>query len=354
MNEAPVNTCTGEWTQSESPRFVNAITYGPQLLPEICRRADQARTQLLSVVLLMYFLLGVLLFFADGSSILLWISVLLLPLLMSRWTGRRAVRQSMARAQVLYGEPEKQILSFDEDKVTILSLHSGGRITLPYARIRRVNQSRHCFFLEADCNALLLSVDKAGFQRGNPQDFLPFIQGKLAQAGRKPGASRWSWLRTLGRVLGLMLLIFSVVNLSFSIRDISSIHSSSDYTDMGLRSFAPDQVLSVQDDRHSHKTVYLVEYVAEGGTPYRHRSQGFPDIASAQDLFDQGPIDLRVVIMPGGQGFFVLPPEQELKDYLDTTRGLHLRNLALSGGYLLCYGAIWLVIVWKRRERPGR
>lgn len=360
MSEAPMNAQAGEWTQPESPLFVNCTTYTQELLPEICRRANRPRLRILTAALVIYLLLMSVLFFGKGNVLLGWMALLLLalPLVLSRWVVRRAVKQTLARSQVLYGQPDQQILSFGTNRLTIRNPRSGGELTLPYGQIRRMDQSRHCYFFDMEGH-LLVTVDKAGFQRGDPQDFLPFIQEKLAQAGRKPGASRWDKLKPMGFVVGIMLLLFSVLTLFFSAKSISAIRPSLDYTDMGVRTFVPVHVLptpvkNTSPGRNKRtnptKTVYIVEYVAEGGTPYRHRSQGFPARDMAQGLFDRGPIDLRVVLTPDGAGFFVTPPDQSMKAHFDQVRSIYFRRMALSGGYLLCYGATWLVIVWKRRK----
>lgn len=165
--------------------------------------------------------------------------------------------------------------------------------------------------------------------------------------------------KTIGLMIGLLLVILATAFLYLGISGFISVPSASDYEDMGIHIFAPYDILPVQVENHTTgrnkrlhptKTVYMVHYQATDGTGYKWNIEGGSTKETAQILYNQGEITRRVLSISEDDTYITIEPEQTAETY---TTALRQRYILMIGGsivYIGIYLAVWIIKKILRRK----
>lgn len=166
--------------------------------------------------------------------------------------------------------------------------------------------------------------------------------------------------KSIGIVIGLLLLILSVVMIYLSTRGLFTIPSASSYEDDGTHTFEPYQVLPVQvqntsaysRDRRMNptKTVYMVYYRATDGSGYQWTDQAITRELGQETVKEGVTVTRRVLNIPSDRTYITVEPDQTAESYTAGLRQKYVLALALSAAYILVYLVIWGVILSKKRR----
>lgn len=161
-------------------------------------------------------------------------------------------------------------------------------------------------------------------------------------------------------VVGLLLLILAASSLYVGARGFASIRPAADYEDSGVHTFAPYDILPVQVKNNATgraqrnnptRTVYMVYYQATDGTGYRWQVEGGSVRELAEQVYDRGPVERRVLSIPADNTYITVEPDQTAEGYTSSLRQKYILILVLSGGYVLVYAAVWVVILYRNQRR---
>ena len=161
-------------------------------------------------------------------------------------------------------------------------------------------------------------------------------------------------------VVGLLLLILAASSLYVGARGFASIRPAADYEDSGIHTFAPYDILPVQVKNNATgraqrnnptRTVYMVYYQTTDGTGYRWQVEGGSVRELAEQVYDRGPVERRVLAIPADNTYITVEADQTAEGYTSSLRQKYILILALSGGYVLVYAAVWVVILCRNQRR---
>ena len=159
---------------------------------------------------------------------------------------------------------------------------------------------------------------------------------------------------------GLLLLILAASGLYVGVRGFASIRPAADYEDSGVHTFIPYDILPVQVKNNATgraqrnnptRTVYMVYYQTTDGTGYRWQVEGGSVRELAEQVYDRGPVERRVLSIPADNTYITVEAGQTAEGYTSSLRQKYIRILALSGSYVLVYVAAWVVILSCNQRR---
>ena len=159
---------------------------------------------------------------------------------------------------------------------------------------------------------------------------------------------------------GLLLLILAASGLYVGVRGFASIRPAADYEDSGVHTFIPYDILPVQVKNNATgraqrsnptRTVYMVYYQTTDGTGYRWQVEGGSVRELAEQVYDRGPVERRVLSIPADNTYITVEAGQTAEGYTSSLRQKYIRILALSGSYVLVYVAAWVVILSRNQRR---
>ncbi len=159
---------------------------------------------------------------------------------------------------------------------------------------------------------------------------------------------------------GLLLLILAASGLYVGVRGFASIRPAADYEDSGVHTFTPYDILPVQVKNNATgraqrnnptRTVYMVYYQTTDGTGYRWQVEGGSVRELAEQVYDRGPVERRVLSIPADNAYITVEAGQTAEGYTSSLRQKYIRILALPGSYVLVYVAAWVVILSRNQRR---
>lgn len=164
-------------------------------------------------------------------------------------------------------------------------------------------------------------------------------------------------IKSIAFAISIMLLVAAPISLYFSMRNLTQIRTASDYDDLGIYTFVPDEVYPIQVENHATgragrnhptKTVYVVSYRAEDGSGYQYR-QEFAVETLAQNVLKEGePIQRRVLSIPHENSYTTIDVEETVESYTLHQKMTYLVIAGASSLYLLA----WIsMLVIRRRKR---
>lgn len=170
-------------------------------------------------------------------------------------------------------------------------------------------------------------------------------------------------IKSIGFSIGIILLILSAVFLYRGLHGLSSAPDASAYEDAGVHTFVPYDIVPVQvenrgtrRDRRKHPTkiIYKVYYHTTDGSGYRWSAEGGSVRELAENLYDRGPVDRRVLSIPADNTYITVEASQNAESYTRSLRKTYMIYVTAAGTYMVCYGAAWCVIIGrkKRRQHP--
>lgn len=184
------------------------------------------------------------------------------------------------------------------------------------------------------------------------------VEGSSTSHPRRSGAGGGKAKKVIA-VGGLLLLILAASSLYVGARGFASIRPAADYKDSGIHTFAPYDILPVQVKNNATgraqrnnptRTVYIVYYQATDGTGYRWQVEGGSVRELAEQVYDRGPVERRVLSIPADNTYITVEPDQTAESYTSSLRQKYILILALSGGYVLVYAAAWVVILCRNQR----
>ena len=159
--------------------------------------------------------------------------------------------------------------------------------------------------------------------------------------------------------VGILLLILAGVGLYTGVRNFTSVRPVTAYEDSGVHTFTPYDILPVQvkntgarrsQRRNPTRTVYMVYYHTTDGTSYRWQAEGGSAQTLAEQLYDRGPVERRVLSIPTDNTYITVEADQTAESYTESLRQKYILMVCLSGGYVLVYVVAWIVI-WSQKQR---
>ena len=210
------------------------------------------------------------------------------------------------------------------------------------------------------CAALVWAVVGVGFLCWNRRTVRAASSPDTASGAAAPVRPSGTWRRSLKRFAGtggVVLLILAAAGLYTGIRNLNTIRPADQYTDSGVHTFAPYDIQPVSVENtgtrryrrlHPTKTVYMVYYRTTDGSGYQWRDEGGTARVLAEELYQNGSVERRVLSIPSEDTYITVEPHLTAQQYTDGLRRRQYIILGLSGGYILCYGAFWIVI--RRKE----
>lgn len=185
------------------------------------------------------------------------------------------------------------------------------------------------------------------------------IEGSSTSHPRQSGVGGGKAKKVIS-VVGLLLLILAASSLYVGARGFASIRPAADYEDSGVHTFAPYDILPVQVKNNATgraqrnnptRTVYMVYYQTTDGTGYRWQVEGGSVRELAEQVYDRGPVERRVLSIPADNTYITVEAEQTAEGYTSSLRQKYILILVLSGGYVLVYAAVWVVILYRNQRR---
>ena len=166
-------------------------------------------------------------------------------------------------------------------------------------------------------------------------------------------------LKLFGAVLGFLLFVIGIVMSYFAVRNLSEILPTDCYQDEGIHTFEPYDILPIQVENHMTgryqrmnptRTVYMVYYQTTDGTGYQWRTEGGSVRELAEQVYNRGAVERRVLSIPTENTYITVAADQTAESYTSGLRQRHMFTLGVSGVYILVYLVGWLV-VWQRKKR---
>lgn len=145
----------------------------------------------------------------------------------------------------------------------------------------------------------------------------------------------------------------------FGNQNLETIRPASAYEDKGVRTFYPYEIASVQVRNRSvgrlyrnsgYHTEYQVRYKTREGTRYRWREEGEPTKEQAQQIYDRGPVERRVLSIVAEKKYITVEPDQNAESYTDSLKSRNLWIMRISAAYIVIYIATWFFI-WRNKRK---
>lgn len=164
--------------------------------------------------------------------------------------------------------------------------------------------------------------------------------------------------KNLVRVASIPLLILAAASLYVSVRDYGAIRPADSYVDEGVHTFVPYDILpiSVKNNAtgrygrtHPTKIVYMVYYKTTDGSGYRWQVEGSTARTLAEQKYEEGPVERRVLSIPEEDAYITVEADQTAKSYTAGLQRKYTLIMGLSVAYLAVYAGVWIVI-WRKRE----
>ena len=168
------------------------------------------------------------------------------------------------------------------------------------------------------------------------------------------------WVRKAKKVIsaiGPVLLIVAVCNFCVGIKNFVSTRPVDDYKDCGIHTFTPYDILPVQvktsttrraQRNNRTRTDYIVYYKTTDGTGYRWQKNGGSARTLAEQLYNRGSVERRVLSIPADNTYITVEAHQTVESYTNSLQRKYIMMMGLSGGYLLVYVSVF---IWKRNQR---
>lgn len=346
-----------EELECQEPLFVNQCTFTKEALIKLSRYLFPTWKRIyVSVMFASAFFVAAVFWYLEN-----WFGMalfLLLPLALGvvlfcgiGWRVNRIMKQN----QALYHSPDRLEVSFYEDGMLLHNLNSNGKAVLGYDQIQSQFQSQKNYFLGLN-HRLSILLDKDGFQRGNPEDFVPFLRKKTVQwSPSKPKAWVRAW-KLVGTVVGALLLCAAILFLSAGAYMLWTAPPVSAYTDTGVHTFVPCAITHIDSEQSGsvEELPWLVEYVAEDNTGYRTQLRMESAQELAQLLLEQYPIERRVLELREEQTYQVVPVEETVEHYVHQENRKSWIGMVLFAEYIGLYAAIWCILIRERRKKRSR
>ena len=183
-------------------------------------------------------------------------------------------------------------------------------------------------------------------------------KGKVPAARPERAAAWMEKAKNLGRVVSIPLLILAAASLYVGAWDYGSIRPADSYVDEGVHTFVPYDILpvSVKNNAtgrygrtHPTKIVYMVYYKTTDGSGYRWQVEGSTARTLAEQKYEEGPVERRVLSIPEEDAYITVEADQTAESYTAGLRRKYTLIMGLSAAYLAVYAGAWIVI-WRKRE----
>ena len=167
-------------------------------------------------------------------------------------------------------------------------------------------------------------------------------------------------LKSIGFSTGVILLILSAVFLYRGLHGLSSVPDASTYEDSGIHTFVPYDIAPIQVEntgtrrdrrRHPTKIVYKVYYHTTDGSGYRWSAEGGSVPELAEQLYDRGPVERRVLSIPADNTYITVNADQTAESYTSSLRQTYIIYAVCAGAYMMCYGAAWCIMIGKKKRK---
>lgn len=187
---------------------------------------------------------------------------------------------------------------------------------------------------------------------------VPKERGKSAVIRPERTAVWMEKAKNLVRVASIPLLILAAASLYVSVRDYGAIRPADSYVDEGVHTFVPYDILpiSVKNNAtgrygrtHPTKIVYMVYYKTTDGSGYRWQVEGSTARTLAEQKYEEGPVERRVLSIPEEDAYITVEADQTAKSYTAGLQRKYTLIMGLSVAYLAVYAGVWIVI-WRKRE----
>lgn len=190
-------------------------------------------------------------------------------------------------------------------------------------------------------------------------------RGAAPEEQRKPAAIRpkqtSAWTekaKNLGRAVSVPLLILAAASLYVGARDYAAIRPADSYVDEGVHIFVPYDILpiSVKNNatgrygrNHPTKIVYMVYYKTTDGSGYRWQVEGSTARTLAEQKYEEGPVERRVLSIPEEDAYITVEANQTAESYTAGQQRKYTLIMGVSVAYLAIYAGAWMVL-WRKRE----
>ena len=151
----------------------------------------------------------------------------------------------------------------------------------------------------------------------------------------------------------LVLLFASLLTLAIAGWQLRTLPSADAYTDKGICTFIPYEVLPIQVENNTSgrqkrmnptKTVWQVFYKTVGAGGYRWRKAVASKRVGQDIIAQKQPVERRVLSLTGKESYITVPPELDAESYIDGLRHRYLRILNISAIYPILYLSIRLFL----------
>ena len=172
-----------------------------------------------------------------------------------------------------------------------------------------------------------------------------------------------SRIKSIRYILSILLLFVAAVSVYFSLYTLSTIRPVSDYKDMGVYTFIPNEVYPKQVRNtatgrarrmHPTKTVYVVCYQATGSPEYKYRYEaGSIESAAQRLLVDGKPIRRRVLTIPQKDTYITIDAAETIESYSTKQKTTSFIVAGAASSYLLVWILASIVIHRKKTRTTG-
>ncbi len=154
-------------------------------------------------------------------------------------------------------------------------------------------------------------------------------------------------------LLFLVLLFASLLTLAIAGWQLHTLPSADAYTDKGIYTFIPYEVLPIQVENNTSgrqkrmnptKTVWQVFYRTVESSGYRWRENVASKRVGQDVIAQKQPVKRRVLSLTGEKSYITVPPELDAESYIDGLRRRYLRILNISAVYPILYLSIRLFL----------
>lgn len=142
----------------------------------------------------------------------------------------------------------------------------------------------------------------------------------------------------------------------FCNQNLATIRPVSAYEDKGVCTFYPYEIASVQVKRGAfhtrvYNTEFQVRYKTREGISYRWRKDSESTKEQAQQIYDRGPVERRVLSIVAEKKYITVEPNQNAESYTNSLKSRNLRIMRVSAAYIVIYVATWFFIWINKRNK---